>query len=118
MVNKNNCSLDNIESLEVCKREAYYEDLAVRYSNIEGKLITAKNKTEFLDRVFKVAAQLIGVTVNMVKEQHYDDIEDSWAGKGTYQVVFRLYDFGQEIVIDINLVDKVTNAEGERHENY
>ena len=100
MINKNN-KIGNIEELKIGNLEEHYEDLAIRYSNIESKIITASSKEELINRILIIAAQLTGVSLEMAKQQHNDEIEECWEGKGEYYVIFKLYGYGQEMVIDV-----------------
>lgn len=113
-----------IEVLDSTNRESYYEGLAVRYSNIESKLVSAVIEEELLDKIFSLAAEITGASISSIKEQQNDDLEDAWIGKGQYRVTFRFYNFGLELVIDVINIDTGINMEvpsgkrGEGYENY
>lgn len=49
MVNRNN-KIENVEEFKIGNLEEHYEDLAIRYINIESKTITATSKEEFIDK--------------------------------------------------------------------
>jgi hypothetical protein len=113
-----------IEVLDSTNGASYYEGLAVRYSNTESKLVSAVSEEELLDKIFSIAAEITGASISSIKEQQNDDLEDAWMGKGQYQVVFKLYNFGLELVIDVINIDTGINMEvpsvkrGEGYENY
>ena len=112
------------EVLDSTNWAVYYESLAVRYSNIESKLVSAVREEELLDKIFSIAAEITGASISSIKEQQNDDLENAWMGRGQYQVVFKLYNFGLELVIDVINIETGINMEvpsgkrGEGYENY
>lgn len=89
------------EVVESPNRTGYYESLAVRYSNIESKLVSAVREEELLDKIFSMEAEITGASISSIKEQQNDELENAWMGKGQYQVTFKFYNFGLELVIDV-----------------